>query len=108
MEEKIKKLIDWLDSQPIENWKIVNPIFDNNEFFITNNNYLFLINSDKLSITSDCKYYEFLDGRMKIQSFVDPCINDLYHKLYKYHVIDRNNKQGEELLNEILTKMTSI
>lgn len=103
MKEKIKKIVDWLSNQPIENWELVDSDFGKDEFLIRDNRFIYLIKANRLNIRKNYNYdydewlADSVGSCLLDEKFIEPCIEDLYEKIY--------NKHGEYLLDDILTKI---
>ena len=91
MKEKIKTLVTWLESQPIENWR-KSGIDDSR--ILEFGNYIYNILESSLVISrTDLSHSE---------SFTDPLITKLYSKIYT-HDEEQSTSKKENFLDEVLT-----
>lgn len=103
MEDKLKKLIDWLSNQPKENWVVDIP-----QYILIDKKYKFIVSVSQLSIYSkdysmDRTSYKSIKYSF-CQSISNPCINDLYLSLKDYNERTQYEKV-EKLLDDILTSI---
>ena len=89
MKEKIKILVIWLESQPIENWRNINGVVR-----ITINEYKIVISGSLLNIVNN----------NESQDFRDPLINNLYLTLQK-RINSTDEQKKEKFLDNLIAKL---